>query len=675
MSNNLFNYIFKVTSNAGNVTADMVKLRAGVDSVAGSANKMQSSFSAAFTKIQKDLNVIKLDAILNQVDRVATGLNAMTTPGLALNSSMQDLSAITGVAGQKLKEIEGYARENAKTFGGSAAQSVESYKLLLSQLSPELAKQPKALQAMGQQVSVLSKLMGGDSVAATEVLTTAINQYQVSLDDPIKASAEMARMMNIMAAAGKEGSAELPQIKQALEQAGLAAKTAGVDFSEANAAIQILDKAGKKGSEGGVALRNTLATLSQGRFLPKDVIKELQAAGVNVNTLNNQSLSLAERLNPLKKIMNDQALVTKLFGKENSNAAIALISGADEMQKLTGAINGTQSAYEQANKVMESQEEKNARLKAQVDDFKISMFNATGGAMGYASVIGDVSRDVGNLIPLVSGASLVIGTLTSKTKLLAAWTKVTTIATSIWSGVQAVFNAIMAMNPIVLVTLAIIALIGVIIWVASVTEGWGQAWEHTVNGAKLIFQAYVEAVKFYFSTMVNGIMIGLNYIKIGWYEFKNAVGIGDENENNAILAKIHADTEARKKAITDGAKKVKELGIAAAEEFAMAANSIKFKDNADGGISLPGIPGLGGTGMGTGDGDGTGGGTGGGTGNVNTAIATGGTKHNYITINLKELIGLKANTVTSGKKDAEMIGEQSLDQLLRLLEMAKTAGE
>ena len=99
--------------------------------------------------------------------------------------------------------------------------------------------------------------------------------YQTScteLEDehqPIRAAEEMARMMNVMAAAANEGSAELPQIKEALQQAGMAAKATGVNFEEANAAIKVLDKVGKKGAEGDVALRNIMMILSKGRFLPK----------------------------------------------------------------------------------------------------------------------------------------------------------------------------------------------------------------------------------------------------------------------------------------------------------------------------------------------------------------------------------------------------------------------
>jgi TP901 family phage tail tape measure protein len=263
------------------------------------------------------------------VERLANTFQGLAASGVTLDSQMHDLSAVAGVTGDALKEIEGYARESAKAFGTDAGVAVEGYKLLLSQLTPELGKCPEALQAMGNSIQITSKLMGGDGVAAAQVLTTAMNQYGVSLDDPIAASKTMAEMMNTMAAAGQAGSAELPAIKAALEQCGMAAKAACVSFEETNAAIQVLDKAGKKGSEGGVALRNTLAILSQGRFLPKDTREELQKAGIDVLALADKNKSLKERLEMLKPVLNDSALFSKLFGMENANAARALVQGTD----------------------------------------------------------------------------------------------------------------------------------------------------------------------------------------------------------------------------------------------------------------------------------------------------------------------------------------------------------
>lgn len=59
--------------------------------------------------------------------------------------------------------------------------------------------------------------------------------------------------------------------------------------------------------------------------------------------------------------------------------------------------------------------------------------------------------------------------------------------------------------------------------------------------------------------MINGIMIGLDYIKMGWYKFKEACGLGDSNENKAMISQIGVDIEQRQQAIIDGATKIKDL--------------------------------------------------------------------------------------------------------------------
>jgi len=394
MNTSSFNYLFGID---GNFTVKMEEM-----------NRATSEFTAQVQKSQGVFDrfvgmAAKVDILSNGITKMAQALGDIVQPGIALNTSMTDLQAVTGVTGEGLKQIESYARDTAKAFGIDAAGAVESYKLILGQLSPELAKSPVALKAMGEHVATLSKLMGGDATAAAETLNTAMNQYGVDLSDPIKASEEMARMMNVMAAAGQEGSAELPQIKEALEQAGMAAKGAGVSFEEANAAIQVLDKAGKKGSEGGIALRNVIATLSQGRFIPKDVQKELKKAGINVTDLADRGKSLKERLELLRPVMNDAALFAKLFGKENTNAAMALVGGTEEVGRYTEAIQGTQSANDQAAVVMEGFAERQARIRQQIEDFKITIFNATGDVSLWAGALSDALIPLAQLMPLLSG--------------------------------------------------------------------------------------------------------------------------------------------------------------------------------------------------------------------------------------------------------------------------------
>ena len=400
---NVFDYIFNI---GGNFSAQ-------ISGMSAATGNFTASVEGADSGVRRFTGSLATFSYLKDVfQNVADGFSQLSGAGIKLDSQMHDLSAVAGVTGEGLKQIEGFARQSAKAFGTDASVAVEGYKLLLSQLSPELGKYPEALSAMGDCIQTTSKLMGGDGVAAAEVLTTAMNQYGVSLEDPTAASEEMARMMNVMAAAGQAGSAELPAISAALTQCGMAAKAANVSFEETNAAIQVLDKAGKKASEGGVALRNVLGQLGKGRFIEKQAREELEKAGIDVVALGDNSKSLKERLEMLKPMLNDSALLSKFFGVENANAARALIQGTDALQGFTDAVTGTNSATEQAAIVMDSYAERQARVNQQFEDLKISIFQATGDFSLWCGVLTSALVPLAQLAPLLTAVwKLMLGTI------------------------------------------------------------------------------------------------------------------------------------------------------------------------------------------------------------------------------------------------------------------------
>lgn len=659
---NTLNYNIKFKTNADSVTAGVDKLDKMLGKTEKGADSLGKKFGQAMDSINRKLSTVRLDSFINLIGRTADGLDSMSKPGLNLTSQLADLNAIANLTPDKLKQIEMAARGNAKAFGIDAASSVNSYKLLLSQIGPEIAKVPAGLELMGKNVSILSKTMGGDAVAATEVLTTAINQFQVDVSNPIKAAEEMGVMMNIMAEAARQGSAELPNQKEALSQAGMAAKAANVSFAETVAAIQVLDKAGKRGSEGGIALRNTMAILSQGRFLPKDVQEELRAAGVSVDVLGDKNLSLAERMKPLRNIMNDTALVTKLFGRANSNAALALVAGLEEQERLTESIKGTNTAMEQAAIIMESPAEKAARLQARLDDLKISFFNATGGAMGYLGVVAQMSRDVGNVIPLFVGFAKIIAFVTNAQKMQALWTGIVTTATKVWTGAQWLLNAAMTANPIGLIIAGIAALVGIVALAWNKFEGFRtvifKGWE--------AIKLFGDVIKNYVMERIQGLLTGITGLSkaIGHFfsgEWKQAWQTGKQAANDMLG--INAGKNA--------ADNFKKGWSGAMDKGALASASYTARRNAKGegiedAVSVPGIAG----GMG-------GGGLlgGGGSENLSTnaGIATGGTKHNYITINLQDLIGVLNIKGSDFKDTAKQLEDRTTEALIRTLAMATTA--
>lgn len=189
----VFDYILSV---GGNFSVQVN----GMSDAAGIFSANVKGVESVLGNLAKKLTV--LDLVADSVGKMNEAVNSFSSAGIALDSQMHDLSAVAGVTSEGLKQIEGYARSSARAFGSDAGTVVEGYKLLLSQLTPELGKCPEALKAMGDAIQTTRKLMGGDGTAAAEVLTTAMNQYGVSLDDPMEASRKMAEMMNTMAAAG-----------------------------------------------------------------------------------------------------------------------------------------------------------------------------------------------------------------------------------------------------------------------------------------------------------------------------------------------------------------------------------------------------------------------------------------------------------------------------------------
>jgi len=347
----------------------------------------------------KKFSAIDLYAISSSIGQLADNFNAAIKPGVDFDAGMKDLQALTGITGDALEKLGDNARDTAKQFGGDATAMLESYKGILSRLGPDIAKNGEALNQMGVNIATLSKTMGNDAPAAMDALTTSMLQFGVNLDDPKKAADEMTRMMNIMAAGAKEGAAEVPQISDALKQAGVQALSSKVSFAETNSALQALAQGGKVGSEAGVALRNVLGKMAGIDVIPKEAADKIRALGINYDIVSNKSLPLTTRLRELSKAQSDATLVTQIFGSENAAAAGILLRSTEYQDEMTKKITGTNTATEQANIVMSGWGETMGRVGAWFKDLGISFFSVgkyvapfVTGIAGAVSILANLSN-------------------------------------------------------------------------------------------------------------------------------------------------------------------------------------------------------------------------------------------------------------------------------------------
>ncbi|GAQ15430.1 tail tape-measure protein [Myroides odoratimimus] len=250
-----------------------------------------------------------------------------------------------------------------------------------------------------------------------------------------------------------------------------------------------------------------------------------------------------------------------------------------------------------------------------------------------------------------------------------------TLATNLGSAAWWKLNFAMLSNPITWIIAGVIALIALIGWLIYKVDGWGLAWSNTVNAAKSLWSGYINLIKFTWGTIYDMLMRNIENIMVAWYKLKS---LWNEDEANAQIAIIEQRSEERKAALKQTAQEAKQDFANAWDSTKKAAGSLKWNDKSLSdmmgdmkkslGISSPdGVPGAStinsSIGGGKGDKD-----------KSNTAVATGGTKHNYITINLNDLIGVLNINREGFKESVDEMQEQSTDAFLRLLGSAVSAG-
>ncbi len=315
------------------------------------------------------------------------GVTAAVEAGANFETALQAVSAITGATGEGLNDLGTRAQDLALKFGGSATTQVEMFGTVLSKFGADLAKTPEALGTVAESVNILGKAAGLDAKASVDALSASMLQFGVDASDPAKLASESGRFINVLAASAKAGAAEIPQVSEAILQAGVAAKGAGLSFEETNAAIQGLAVGGKVGSEAGVALRNVIGKLIDGGKEQEAVLAKVglsyEKLGNTLTTSAEDGGGLASALEMLKggldKITNPAekaAAAGKLFGAENASAAGILLDQVDTIKSFTEQVTGTTEAVTQAAINQDTLAQRVDKVKAAIEVGLIKAFQA-----------------------------------------------------------------------------------------------------------------------------------------------------------------------------------------------------------------------------------------------------------------------------------------------------------
>lgn len=299
---------------------------------------------------------------------ISTSIHSAVTANMEFEKSLSSLRSLTGVSAQELNYFRTEAIRMGMDSTQSASQMVDAFKLIGSQM-PELLKNKTALTQTAEAAVVLAEAAELDVPTAAKALTGALNQMGAS-------SSEASNYINILAAASQQGSADIPYLNKAIENAGGTASSTGVKFNELVAIIEAIAPKITDAASAGTNLRNIFLTLES------STDQNLRPSVVGLSTA----------IDNLSKMNLDAVQLTKMFGKESVTAAIAILQEKDAFDELSQSIKDTNTAYNQAAINNDNLAGSIGKLQSSWTSF----INTMAGSNGYLKNAVDNLRDVVN---------------------------------------------------------------------------------------------------------------------------------------------------------------------------------------------------------------------------------------------------------------------------------------
>ena len=381
----------KVTQSAQQGDVQLKKL----DKTVGDNFRKVGDYSGAVNKLRNGLGQLGL----------AFGIGTVVTSAgktiVEFDQKIADLVSITGAGGKDLEFYKQQAIEMGKGVQGGASAVIEAYKLIGS-AKPELLKNAKALDAVTKSAITLSQASGMTLPESATALTDAMNQFG--------APAEKAgQFIDALANGALLGSAEIPQVTEALLKFGAIAKNANVPIEESVGLIETLAEKGLKGAEAGTALRNVMLKISAPDALPKEAQERLKALGVSFDDLKDKSKPFSERLKLLKPLLKDNASMVKVFGLENTVSATTLIQNTERIAELTAGMDKQGTASKQAQDRTKTLSFAFNELKESWNAVVLSLSSGEGTSKILVEGLSFIARNLGTILEYVGKAVVAWG--------------------------------------------------------------------------------------------------------------------------------------------------------------------------------------------------------------------------------------------------------------------------
>lgn len=309
------------------------------------------------------------EAIVSGLKAIANGAKelskAIVQVGSDFEASMSQVAATMGIdkTSAEYKKLEQSAKDMGATTKYTASEAADA----LNYLALAGYDANKATETL-PKILTLAQAGGMDIATTSDLVTDAMGQLQME-------TGELDTFIDQMAKTSQKSNTSVQQLGEAFLTAGGAAVTTGQDVDKVSTALGILANNGKKGEEGGTALRNILLSLTAPTAQAEAELKNLGVSVAdskgNIKDINVVMSELNKSLAGMSESSKTQALST-IFNKRDLSGVQALLASTNgEFSKLYDEIKNSNGAAEQMADTM------NDNLKGRLAETK-SVLEAIG---------------------------------------------------------------------------------------------------------------------------------------------------------------------------------------------------------------------------------------------------------------------------------------------------------
>lgn len=455
--------------------------------------------------------------------------------GMAFDTSMSNVAAISGATGSDLEALTEKAKEMGAKTKFSASESADAF-TYMAMAGWETGDMLDGIEG----IMNLAAASGENLASVSDIVTDALTAFGLSAKDS-------GHFADVLAAASSSANTNVSMLGGSFKYVAPIAGALGYTVEDVSVALGLMANSGIKAEQAGTSMRSMLTRLTKPT---KEVQEGFDKLGISAEeTLTNADGSM-KPLNETIEILREKmrgltkdeqmSVAASIAGTEAMSGLLAIVNSSDEdFNKLSAAVeNANGTAEKMADVMLDNLPGAITIMKSALEGLGVAIYENGSGAMQtfvekLTDVIGKTTEFIENggiesiievfnrLAPVIVGATVAfvaykgameIGTVIDLVKK----------AVEGLSASQAILNAIMNANPFVLVASVLAGLISMLITAYMTNEDFRNEVNAAWRNIKETISESVAVIKNFFTiTIPNAAKTALTWFESIPNEMRN----------------------------------------------------------------------------------------------------------------------------------------------------------